>query len=122
MSFRRSSYFAKGEGPKLQKASLSGLPLPFCSMLLVVGCYFSNNRSAVEMIWILYLLCLFGALGSVDIIYFHLYRYRLFKSPSSRGEQWTHLLRLAVFPAILFWVLFVRTSGWAAGILPGLLM
>ena len=66
------------------------------------------------MTWILFLLCLFGLLGSVDIVYYHLYRCRLYQSASSRREQVTHLLRLAVFPGILFWVLFVLSGGWAA--------
>src|SRR5579859_3187776 len=61
---------------------------------------------------VLYLLCLFGLLGSVDIIYYHFFRYRLYRSPSSRGEQVTHLLRLVLFPLMMGWVLFVQAEGW----------
>lgn len=70
------------------------------------------------MTTVLYLLCLFGLLGSVDIIYYHLFRCRLYRSPSSRGEQVTHLLRLVFFPLMMGWVLFVEASGWmSAGLL-----
>jgi hypothetical protein len=61
---------------------------------------------------VLYLLCLFGALGSLDIIYYHLFRFRLYQSASSRGEQITHLLRLILFPLMMGWVLWVQASGW----------
>ena len=69
-----------------------------------------------------YLLCAFSLLGMVDIVYFHLFRYKLFGRPASRGEQVTHLFRLALFLAILSWVMFVRAEGAFALLLPLLLL
>ena len=68
-----------------------------------------------------YFLCLFAFLGSVDIGYFHIYRYRLCRVPASRGEQITHLLRSLLFLATLFWVMHVDGRGPASLALPGLL-
>ena len=69
-----------------------------------------------------YLLCLFALLGSVDIGYFHIYRYRLYRVPSSRGEQVTHLLRAGLFLAILLWVMCVEAQGALSLVLPALLL
>lgn len=68
-----------------------------------------------------YLLCAFATLGTVDIVYFHLYRYRLFSRAASRGEQIAHIFRLLLFLLILGWVMFVRAGGPYALILPALL-
>jgi hypothetical protein len=41
----------------------------------------------------IFLLALMGTLGSVDGIYFHIFRYRLFAQPSAQTETLTHVLR-----------------------------
>ena len=69
-----------------------------------------------------YLLCVFALLGSVDIAYFHLYRFKLYRIPSSRGEQVTHLLRTLLFLAAMLWVMCVEARGLASVILPGILL
>lgn len=57
------------------------------------------------------LLCLFGILGSMDVVYFHLYKARLYGSRSSVREQWTHLVRLLLYTGMMSWTLFARASG-----------
>ena len=69
-----------------------------------------------------YLLCVFALLGSLDIGYFHLYRFRLYRVPSSRGEQITHLLRTLLFLAALLWVMRVEAQGLFSVVLPLLLL
>lgn len=68
------------------------------------------------------LLCIFSLFGLIDIAYFHLWRYQLFNRPSSRSEQMTHVIRLALFVAVLAWVMFVRAEGRFALILPALIL
>ena len=50
------------------------------------------------------LLVIVAPIGAVDMLYFHLWKYRLFSSPSSRGETVTHILR-SVTVAVLAWLL-----------------
>ena len=73
------------------------------------------------MVALFYLLCAFALLGSVDIGYFHLYRFRLYRVSSSRGEQITHLLRTLLFLAALIWVMDVEAHGLFSVILPAIL-
>jgi hypothetical protein len=42
-----------------------------------------------------------GAIGAVDVLYYHLYRFRLFAQASSVGEEITHLFRHAIFLALI---------------------
>ena len=69
-----------------------------------------------------YLMCGFAFLGSLDIGYFHLYRFRLYKVRMSRWEHVTHLVRELLFMAVFFWVMFVKAQGPIALILPALLL
>lgn len=39
-------------------------------------------------------------LGGVDVLWFHLYRLRLYERPASRAEQFTHLSRHLLFAAL----------------------
>jgi len=66
-------------------------------------------------------LCGYALLGGVDIGYFHIYRYRLYKIPSSREEHLTHLARELLFSAALAWVIFVKAGGTWSIVLPALL-
>ena len=42
-----------------------------------------------------------GTLGAVDVFYYHLYRFRLFRKTECVAEEITHLIRHAVFLALL---------------------
>ena len=42
-----------------------------------------------------------AAIGAVDVLYFHLYRFRLYAQPGSVAEEVTHLCRHAIFLALL---------------------
>lgn len=46
------------------------------------------------------LLLLTALLGSVDVLYFHLYRFRLYAQPGSVAEESTHLARHVLFIGI----------------------
>src|SRR5262245_9008086 len=43
------------------------------------------------------LLVVFTTLASIDGLYFHLYRYRLYARPESRYEHWLHTLQSVLF-------------------------
>jgi hypothetical protein len=57
-------------------------------------------------------LAVFLALGAVDGLYLHLWRYRLHARPASRGEHRLHTISAVLFavtlPAVLLW----ETGGW----------
>ena len=42
-----------------------------------------------------------AGIGAADVLYYHLYRFRLFAQPSSVAEEITHLCRHAIFLAML---------------------
>jgi hypothetical protein len=44
-------------------------------------------------------------IGAVDVLYFHLYRFRLFEQPGSVAEELTHLARHLLFIAIVLTML-----------------
>ena len=49
-------------------------------------------------------LLILGALapvGAIDVLYYHLYRFRLFERDASAGEEVTHLVRQAAFVAMV---------------------
>ena len=74
------------------------------------------------MIILFFLLCLYALLGSVDVVYFHIYKFKLYEKPSSRSEHLTHLSRALIFLCVVLWVLLVRTKGIYSLILPALLI
>jgi hypothetical protein len=51
------------------------------------------------------LLMLAALLGSVDVLYFHLYRFRLYAQPGSVAEESTHLARHVLFIGIVLTLL-----------------
>ena len=59
----------------------------------------------------LLLLLIAGPIGATDVIYFHLWKFRLYRRPQSRGEEITHLLRGAAVPAIFAVLLLGRPQG-----------
>ena len=71
---------------------------------------------------VFYLLCGFALLGGIDVAYFHIYRCKLYQTPSSVGEHLTHLIRAALFALALSWVMWVDASGSYALVLPLLLL
>ena len=70
---------------------------------------------------IVLLLCVFATLGAIDIGYFHIYRFKLYRVPHSRGEQVTHLLRTTLFILAMSCALFVRADGPWSALLPSIL-
>ncbi len=44
----------------------------------------------------LFLLAIVAPVGAIDILYFHIYRFRLYDQPAARTEVATHILRAAV--------------------------
>jgi hypothetical protein len=57
------------------------------------------------------ILLLAAPLGAFDVIWFHLYKFRLFERPESVREEITHLVRGLVFPLALAWLLSGTPSG-----------
>lgn len=47
------------------------------------------------------ILTVVGTVGAVDVLYFHLYRFRLWEQPSAVVEEVTHLARHVIFLALL---------------------
>ncbi len=48
----------------------------------------------------LLLLIIVAPIGAIDILYFHLWRFRLYDAPTARGEMITHVIRGVVFVTI----------------------
>ncbi|MFN2375444.1 MAG: hypothetical protein ABR538_02830 [Candidatus Binatia bacterium] len=61
----------------------------------------------------LMILAAVGTIGAIDVFYYHLYRFRLFAQPGSAAEEVTHLLRGAIFVAILLVCLQPADETWA---------
>ena len=51
--------------------------------------------------------------GAADVLYFHLYRFRLYAAPGSVAEEITHLARHTLFVAILLVILAAPAHGRA---------
>ncbi|MCZ2250024.1 MAG: hypothetical protein LC111_14795 [Bacteroidia bacterium] len=49
----------------------------------------------------LVILCIIAPIGAVDVLYYHLYRFRLFEREASAPEEITHLIRHVCFLAIV---------------------
>ncbi len=68
------------------------------------------------------LLMFASLIGAVDVIYFHIYRHRLFEAPSAVAEQVTHLVRGAIFIAIVSIAAFSDGAPWARTAMLGLIV
>jgi hypothetical protein len=54
-----------------------------------------------------------GTIGAIDVLYYHLYRFRLYSQPGCVAEEVTHLLRNAIFLAILLVCMQPATEPWS---------
>lgn len=59
----------------------------------------------------LWLLFIAGPIGAIDVLYFHLWKFKLYRRPQSRKEEITHLLRGVAVPAIFALLLLGRPEG-----------
>lgn len=77
----------------------------------------ANPFAVVPAALPLLLMGVVAPLAAVDILYFHLWKFRLFESPSSRAETVTHLVRGAFFALGAFMLASYRMMGaWYWGI------
>lgn len=74
------------------------------------------------MIDVFELLMAASMIGAVDVLYYHLYRFRLFERADSVKEEVTHLLRHVLFLLIVAVVMFARAEPWAIHLLLGLFL
>lgn len=61
----------------------------------------------------LMILAAVGTIGAIDVLYYHLYRFRLYSQPGCVAEEVTHLLRNAIFIAILLVCMQPATQPWS---------
>jgi hypothetical protein len=59
-------------------------------------------------LWILFAA---GPIGATDVIYFHLWKFRLYQRPQSHAEEITHLIRGVMVPAVFAMLLLGRPQG-----------
>ena len=59
----------------------------------------------------LWILLIAAPIGAVDVVYFHLWKFRLFSRPQSRLEEVTHIARGIAGPAIFVFLLLGRPTG-----------
>jgi hypothetical protein len=59
----------------------------------------------------LWLLLIAGPIGGTDVVYFHLWKFKLYRRAQSRKEEVTHLFRGAAAPAIFAFLLSGRPEG-----------
>src|SRR5687768_17395285 len=59
----------------------------------------------------LWILLIAGPIGAIDVVYFHLWKFRLYSRPQSRAEEVTHLVRGLAVPAVFAALLLGRPQG-----------
>jgi hypothetical protein len=59
----------------------------------------------------LWILVIAAPIGAIDVVYFHMWKFRLFARPQSRREEITHLVREAIVPVIFAVLLSGRPAG-----------
>jgi hypothetical protein len=59
-----------------------------------------------------YLLTLAGLVGSYDVLYYHIYKLKLYKKHDAMWENVTHAIRALLFAAMMLTVMHLRCSGW----------
>jgi hypothetical protein len=69
----------------------------------------------------LYLLTVAGMVGSYDVLYYHMYKLRLFQQRDAVWENLTHAIRALLYAAMMLVVLHVRLRGWYWLLYPALL-
>src|SRR5262245_11938017 len=68
-----------------------------------------------------YLLTIVGLVGAYDVLYYHIYKLKLYRHHDAMWENVTHLVRALLFATMLLTVLRVRASGWWWFLYPTLL-
>lgn len=63
------------------------------------------------------LLMAVGVIGAVDVLWFHIWRLRLYARPHSAGEQLTHLVRHVLFSALAAMFVLGAPREWILGVL-----
>lgn len=59
-------------------------------------------------LWILFAA---GPIGATDVVYFHLWKFKLYRRPQSHFEEITHLIRGVMVPAVFAALLIGRPQG-----------
>jgi hypothetical protein len=59
----------------------------------------------------LVLMSVASPLAVVDVLYFHIYRFRLYRHPGSAGETVTHLVRGVIFCSIALLIVYFEPRG-----------
>jgi len=59
-------------------------------------------------LWILFIA---GPIGAIDVMYFHMWKFRLFSRAQSRSEEITHVIRGVMVPAVFAVLLLGRPEG-----------
>lgn len=59
-----------------------------------------------------YLLTIAGLCGSYDVLYYHIYKLKLYKQHDAMWENVTHAIRALLFAVMLLTVMHVRCTGW----------
>ncbi|MBI2825387.1 MAG: hypothetical protein HYX69_11940 [Planctomycetia bacterium] len=68
-----------------------------------------------------YLLTIVGLVGSIDVLFYHIYKLRLYRQREAMWENLTHLTRALLFGVMMLTVIHLRASGWLWFIYPLLL-
>lgn len=59
-----------------------------------------------------YLLTIAGLVGSYDVLYYHIYKLKLYKQHDAMWENVTHAIRALLFAVMILTVMHVRCTGW----------
>ncbi|MBT3981720.1 MAG: hypothetical protein HOE90_10230 [Bacteriovoracaceae bacterium] len=70
----------------------------------------------------LVLISIIAPLGALDVLYFHIYKYKLASDPKSWDETKTHIIRSLVLGVITLFLAFFRPSGIWFYIIGGLIV
>lgn len=60
----------------------------------------------------IFLMVVLAPIGGIDVFYYHLWKFRLYKQPSAQGETVTHIIRALLFSSGLFLISFYEPRGW----------
>jgi hypothetical protein len=60
----------------------------------------------------LFLLSIAAPIGAIDVLYFHIYKFKLARRPESRAETMTHIARSLMLAPVLIVVVMFEPTGW----------